>query len=150
MNDALSNLTNRRHGCRKRLTAALRVAGSIPARNYYLCGLQEVVPGLTVCVCDCLLFVNIPTINELFEVWGKCFIKNGFFVPNICQEYSQHLSQRSDLAGMIFDLHVGYIPLLIASLTHKSRHIFMQVLSQVNENKNFLMKDTRSDQVSFV
>ena len=36
----------------ERLTAALCVAGSIPARNKYLYGLQVVVPGLAVCVCE--------------------------------------------------------------------------------------------------
>ena len=34
----------------KRLTAVLRVAGSIPARNKYLHGLQVVVSGLAVYV----------------------------------------------------------------------------------------------------
>ena len=42
------------------LTVALRVAGSIPAQNKY--GLQIDVPGRAVCVCDCSMFVNAPTI----------------------------------------------------------------------------------------
>ena len=52
----------------KRPTVALRGAGSIPERNKYLYGLQVVVPGLAVCVCDFSMFVNAPTIQELFLV----------------------------------------------------------------------------------
>ena len=33
-------------------TAALCVAGTFPACNKYLYGLQVVVPGLAVCVCE--------------------------------------------------------------------------------------------------
>ena len=36
----------------ERPTVALRVAGSISARNKYLYGLQVVVPGLALCVCE--------------------------------------------------------------------------------------------------
>ena len=53
----------------KRWTAVLLVAGSIPARNKYLYGLQVVVPGMAVCVCDVSMFVNAPTIQGLFLVW---------------------------------------------------------------------------------
>ena len=35
-------------------TAALRVAGSIPAQNKYFYGLQVVAPGLAICVRDFL------------------------------------------------------------------------------------------------
>ena len=42
----------------ERPTAALRVAGSIPAQNKDWYGLQVVVPGLAVCVCDFSMFVN--------------------------------------------------------------------------------------------
>ena len=38
----------------ERSTDALRVVGSIFARNKYLYGLQVVVPSLAVCVCDFL------------------------------------------------------------------------------------------------
>ena len=50
----------------ERPTAALRVAGLIAAWNKYLYGLFVVVPGLAVCVCVCSMFVNAPTIQELF------------------------------------------------------------------------------------
>ena len=44
----------------ERLTVALCVAGSIPARNKYLYGLNVVVPGLAVCECDfCYVFESI-------------------------------------------------------------------------------------------
>ena len=36
----------------ERPTSTLRVAGSILSRNKYKYGLQLVVPGLAVCVCD--------------------------------------------------------------------------------------------------
>ena len=49
-----------------RPTGRLRVAGSIPRRNIYLYHLQIVVPGLAVCVCEFSVFVNAPTIQELF------------------------------------------------------------------------------------
>ena len=52
----------------ERPTAELRVAGSIPGRNKYLYGLQVVAPGLAVCVCVFSIFVNAPTIQELFLV----------------------------------------------------------------------------------
>ena len=41
----------------ERPTAALGVARSISPRNKYLYGLQVVVPGLAVCVCDFSMFV---------------------------------------------------------------------------------------------
>ena len=40
----------------KQLSAALRVAGLIPALNKYFNGLQGVVPGLAVCVCKFSVF----------------------------------------------------------------------------------------------
>ena len=51
--------------------------GSIPARYKYLYGLQVVVPGLAVCVCDFSMFVNAPTVQELFKVWGNILLQNG-------------------------------------------------------------------------
>ena len=50
----------------KRPTVALCVAGSIPARDKYLYGLQVVVPGLVVCACDFFMFVTAPTVQELY------------------------------------------------------------------------------------
>ena len=49
-------------------TAALRVAGSIPAWNQCFYNLQVVVPGLAVCVCNISMFVNAPFILELLPV----------------------------------------------------------------------------------
>ena len=50
-------------------TAAPRVAGSIPARNKYIFGPQEVVPGLAVCVFS--MFVNALKIKELYLKWSN-------------------------------------------------------------------------------
>ena len=33
--------------------------------------IQIVVPGLALCVCVFSVFVNAPTIQEIFIVWGK-------------------------------------------------------------------------------
>ena len=52
----------------ERPTVALRVASSIPGRNKYLYCLQVVVPGLVVYVSNFSMFVNGPTIQELFLV----------------------------------------------------------------------------------
>ena len=38
----------------ERLTAALRIVGSIPARNTYCYGLHVVIPGVFVCAYDFL------------------------------------------------------------------------------------------------
>ena len=54
-------------------TAAQRAVCSIPARNKYLYDLQVVVPGLGVCVCEFIMFVNAPTIQEKFLVWAIYF-----------------------------------------------------------------------------
>ena len=51
----------------------LHVVGSIPTRNLYLYGLQVVVPGQAVCVCDFSMIVNAPTIQDLFLEWGDTF-----------------------------------------------------------------------------
>ena len=52
----------------ERSADALIIAGSIPALNKYLYGLQIVVPGVPVCVCDFSLFVNAPMILEIYIV----------------------------------------------------------------------------------
>ena len=54
-----------------RQTDAVCLAGSIPARNKYLYGLQVVVPGLAVFVCAFSMFVKAPTIQELLQVWDS-------------------------------------------------------------------------------
>ena len=43
-----------------RSSTALLVAGPIPARNIYLYGLQVVVAGLAVCVCEFLSLLTYP------------------------------------------------------------------------------------------
>ena len=48
-------------------TAALRVEGSIPARDKYLYTLQVVVPGLAAYVCAFSMFVKAPMVLELYE-----------------------------------------------------------------------------------
>ena len=45
------------------LTYGLRVAGSIPAGKKYLNGLQVIVPGLAVCVCDFCMLVSLKKIR---------------------------------------------------------------------------------------
>ena len=57
----------------ERSTAALRVAGSNPARNKYLYGLQVLFHAI--CVCDFFMFVNAPTIQDVFQRWGTTNIK---------------------------------------------------------------------------
>ena len=50
--------------------AALRVAGSTPTEHIYLYGLQVVVPGLAIGVCDFSMFVVvsgiIPSVRHFF------------------------------------------------------------------------------------
>ena len=58
----------------ERPTAALCVVGSNSARKKYLYGLQIVVPGLAVCICDFSMFLNAPTIQELFLKRGTFLI----------------------------------------------------------------------------
>ena len=60
----------------ERSAAALIVAGSIPARNKYLYGLQIVVSDLVVSVCDFSMFVNALRIQEVLLVWSKVFFFN--------------------------------------------------------------------------
>ena len=75
----------------ERPTPAQRVTGSIPSRNKYLYGLQSVVPGLTVCVCDFFMFVKrtndtgiIPRTENLRKfaieapIYSNVFGKNNF------------------------------------------------------------------------
>ena len=69
-----------------RPTATLRVADSIPARNKYLYGLHAVVPGLAIYVCDFSMFVNAPTIQELFLYRG--FVVCGW--ATVCWIYSKN------------------------------------------------------------
>ena len=56
-----------------RPTAALRVAGSIPARNKY--GLRVVIPGD-----DFSIFENAPTMQELFQVWAHSIKKKSWVI----------------------------------------------------------------------
>ena len=58
----------------KRSSSTLRGAGSIPALNKYLYGLQVVVPFLGICVCDFSMFVDAPTTQELFLEWEATYI----------------------------------------------------------------------------
>ena len=51
------------------MTAALRVAGSMPVRNKYSYGLEVIVPSLAVCVSN--MFVNASTKQVLFREWGN-------------------------------------------------------------------------------
>ena len=47
------------------------VAGSIPAQNKYLYGLQIVVPGLGICACD-YMFVNATHGHKIYSyIIGK-------------------------------------------------------------------------------
>ena len=57
----------------ERLTATLRVTGSISARKKYLYGLV-VLPGLAVCVSDFSKFVNAPT-NYMLKLNNKNTIR---------------------------------------------------------------------------
>ena len=54
-------------------TAALRVAGSIPARNKHMYGLHLAVPGLVVCVnmWDKMI-INAATTQEILSVEQSC------------------------------------------------------------------------------
>ena len=49
------------------LTTALCVPGLNPARNKYLYGLQVVVPGQAVCVCDFSVYKRTHDIQVLFS-----------------------------------------------------------------------------------
>lgn len=57
----------------ERLTAALHVVGLIPIRNKYWYGLRIVVLGLAVCVCEIIMYINEPTIQEksILPIVGK-------------------------------------------------------------------------------
>ena len=60
-------------------TAPLRVMGSIAAWTKYLYSLQIVIPG---CLCF-FMFVNAPTIQELFLMWNNLFFKYILFLLKI-------------------------------------------------------------------
>ena len=86
----------------ERPTAALRYAGSIPARNKYLYGLQVVVPGLA--VCDFPMFVNASTVHELFLVQGSVFF---FVIENMVCNNLYGFIPVLHSRGIIFDYHPG-------------------------------------------